>query len=189
MAHQRITRFGGRVLHGDNTSLPPGAQYDLVCAFEVLEHIDDDAGALDQWLPLVKPGGHLLLSVPADPHRFGPSDVIAGHYRRYTAEQLGRRLIEAGAADLQITHYGWPLAYLLDMVRDKVAARRLAGASEVPEERSAGSGRFLQPTGQLAGQAIKVAVFPWALVQRLVPGRGPALVALASRPVDPAAQA
>ena len=43
---------GGAVLHGDHTAVPAGSSYDLVCAFEVLEHIEDDAAALADWVRL-----------------------------------------------------------------------------------------------------------------------------------------
>ncbi|HEX6871597.1 MAG TPA: methyltransferase domain-containing protein [Micromonosporaceae bacterium] len=178
VAHQRITPQGGLVLHGDHTIVPAGSRYHLVCAFEVLEHIADDAGALAQWLPLVRPGGHLLLSVPADPDRFGPSDVLAGHYRRYTAGQLRDRLLAAGAAEVIVRHYGWPLGYLLDSVRDRLASRQTTSA-ETAEERTQASGRLFQPRGPVMGTAIRAGVAPFAGLQRLRPGVGPGLVALA----------
>lgn len=183
-ARDRVAPLGGTVLHGDHTVVPAQTQYDLVCAFEVLEHISDDADALEQWLRLVKPGGHLLLSVPADPERFGPSDILVGHYRRYTSEQLEQRLVDARTTVLTIDHYAWPLGYWLDALRNKIADRRTADASEIPEERSSGSGRFLQPNGSAANFAILAATYPWALLQRRRPGRGPGLIALASRPVQ-----
>jgi SAM-dependent methyltransferase len=182
VAHARISPLGGTVIHGDHNKVPAGSTYDLVCAFEVLEHISDDAAALADWLPLVRPAGQLMLSVPAYPDRFGPSDVLAGHYRRYSAEELRQRLVEAGAADVKIIHYGWPLGYVLDSVRDRLAARRIAQAADTPEERTHTSGRLYQPRGALMGRAIGVAVSPFALAQRLRPGTGPGLVAVATRP-------
>jgi len=183
-AKERVTPVGGTVLHGDHTALPAGAEYDLVCAFEVLEHIADDADALDHWLPLVRPGGHLLLSVPADPDRFGPSDVLVGHYRRYTAEELTLRLQEAGVTELKVVHYAWPLGYVLDSIRDRIADRRTGDASDVPEQRSSRSGRFLQPSGAIARRGIEAAVYPWAVLQRRRPDRGSGLIAIAIRPAE-----
>ena len=182
VAHARITPLGGTVIHGDHNKVPTGTRYDLVCAFEVLEHIADDAAALADWLPLVRPGGHLMLSVPGDPQSFGPSDVLAGHYRRYTADQLAARLTEAGAVDVQIRHYGWPLGYLLDSVRNRLSKDRVAAAAERPEERTSTSGRLFQPTSPLMGTAVKVGVAPFALLQAARPHAGPALIALARHP-------
>src|SRR5471030_2488144 len=53
VACRRIEPRGGKVLHGIHRAVPKGATYDLVCAFEVLEHIDDDKGALMEWALLV----------------------------------------------------------------------------------------------------------------------------------------
>src|SRR5688500_3683867 len=88
VASERVTPLGGTVLHGDHRKVPEDATFDLVCAFEVLEHIADDRTTLAEWVPFARPGGHVLLSVPAGPERFGPSDELVGHYRRYTPAQL-----------------------------------------------------------------------------------------------------
>jgi SAM-dependent methyltransferase len=180
-ARDRITPLGGTVIHGDHTAVDADS-FDLVCAFEVLEHIEDDAAALAEWLPLVRPGGHLLLSVPADPERFGPSDVLVGHYRRYTAAQLGDRLVEAGAVDVSVVHYGWPLGYLLDSVRDRLAARRIDAAAPTAGERTHTSGRLFQPRSGAASGLIRAGVAPFVALQRTRPGHGPGLVALSRRP-------
>jgi SAM-dependent methyltransferase len=183
-ASARIVGVGGTVHHGDHTvvaGLPP---FGLVCAFEVLEHIQDDAQALSEWMRLVRPGGALLLSVPADPDRFGPSDVHAGHYRRYSDDVLHDLLISVGAANVDITHYAWPLGYLLDGVRDQLARRTPAPEERPIEERTHGSGRFLQPRGAAAGWAIRIGVAPFAALQRLRPDAGPALIAVARKPTE-----
>jgi SAM-dependent methyltransferase len=181
-AHDRIAPLGGTVLHGDHRHPDLGTGYDLVCAFEVLEHIEDDAAALAEWVPLARPGGHVLLSVPADPERFGPSDELVGHFRRYTAEQLAERLTQAGTTDVTVRHYGWPLGYLLDSVRDRLAGRRISTAAASAQERTRTSGRIFQPMRAASGGLIAVATAPFAAVQRLQPRHGPGLVALARRP-------
>lgn len=182
VATGRITPAGGTVIHGDHNKIEAGRTFDLVCAFEVLEHIADDAAALEGWLPLVKPGGHLLLSVPADPERFGPHDVVAGHYRRYTRESLGERMEGAGCTDIRLTNYAWPIGYLLDAVRDHLMKDKAEAAGATPEERTAGSGRILQPRARAMGALIQAGVAPFALLQRTRKTTGPALVAVAKRP-------
>jgi SAM-dependent methyltransferase len=181
VAHERITPLGGVVVHGDHNKVPPGS-YDLVCAFEVLEHIADDAAALADWVPLVRPGGHLLLSVPADPTRFGPFDVRVGHYRRYTAEQLRERLADAGAVDIDVKHYGWPLVALLDAVRNRLSRDSVSEDGGSAQERTSTSGRVFQPTKALTGTVIGVGVAPFIVLQRMRPGAGTGLVAIARRP-------
>jgi SAM-dependent methyltransferase len=184
VAQGRIAPVGGEVIHGDHHKAPTDRQYDLVCAFEVLEHIADDAAALADWLPLVRPGGHLLLSVPSDPQRFGPWDTLVGHYRRYSAAELAQRLDEAGATEVVLRHYAWPLGYLLDGVRDRMARGRVGSAAGSAEERTSSSGRLLQPNSPLAAAVTRVGVAPFVLLQSLRPGTGPGLIAVAQRPAS-----
>ena len=116
-------------------------------AFEVLEHIDDDAGVLTTWVEHVRPGGHVLVSVPADPERFGPADELAGHFRRHTPDTLSALFTSAGLETVTVDHYGFPLGVALEAGRNTIARRRLAAQAQPSdvEARTAGSGRHLQP--------------------------------------------
>lgn len=73
-----------------------GKQFDVIGMFDVLEHIEDDHGALRALLPRLKPTGHIIISVPAFPFLFGPHDVMHEHYRRYTASVLRHTLEKTG---------------------------------------------------------------------------------------------
>jgi SAM-dependent methyltransferase len=189
----RIGPLGGTVLHGDAGVLPWGRTYDVVCAFEVLEHIEDDVGALRTWLTHLRKGGHVVVSVPEGPERFGPSDVQVGHHRRYTEQTLVELLEAAGLGVERVVHYGWPLGYLLERVSNRAADRALAdppsdpdsddAAGDQAEHRSAGSGRWLQP-GALTGAVLRVGVTPFAALQGHRPERGTGLVAVARRPAQ-----
>jgi SAM-dependent methyltransferase len=68
---------------------------DLVVCQNVLEHIDDDAGALAEMAAALRPGGRLALLVPADPRLYGALDLAYGHRRRYTRARVERLLGEA----------------------------------------------------------------------------------------------
>jgi len=103
----------------------PGA-FDVILAMEVLEHIEDDDVALRLWHTWCKPGGMLLLSVPAHPSKWSASDVWAGHYRRYTRSSIGERLAASGFMVEVVECYGFPLANLLRPLRTLVHMRRLA---------------------------------------------------------------
>lgn len=70
--------------------------FDLVVCQNVLEHIADDEGALAEMARVLKPGGHLALLVPSRPKLFGALDDAYGHWRRYTAEDLGAIVAGAG---------------------------------------------------------------------------------------------
>lgn len=70
--------------------------FDLVCALDVIEHLDDDRGALAEFRRVLKPDGALLVSVPAFQVLWGRMDVLAEHKRRYRRADLEARLREAG---------------------------------------------------------------------------------------------
>ncbi len=70
--------------------------FDTVVCFNVLEHIRDDLGTMRHLYGLIRPGGSLLVLVPAHPVAFGSLDVILGHERRYRRRVLAERLRAAG---------------------------------------------------------------------------------------------
>jgi len=58
-------------------------KYDLVVATDVIEHVEDDHAAMETLVALTKPGGRLLITVPALQWLFGIHDESLGHFRRY----------------------------------------------------------------------------------------------------------
>jgi len=70
------------------------AQFDCVVMLDVLEHLPDDGAMLRRLYGLLRPGGRLILKVPAHAWLFNPLDTAVGHYRRYGRGQL-RRVIQA----------------------------------------------------------------------------------------------
>jgi SAM-dependent methyltransferase len=69
--------------------IPPGAStFDAGLALDVIEHIDDDRGAVSRLGEIVKPGGWVIVSVPARPDLWTEFDEIQGHRRRYLPETL-----------------------------------------------------------------------------------------------------
>lgn len=176
----------GRVLNCVVDDLPGGWTFDLVCAFEVLEHLEDDAGALKSFVSRLRPGGRLLVSTPAWGDRLAAADERAGHYRRYDPEGMARLLKQAGLDDVAVRCYGGPAGYALEYGRNLVAAWSLRRPS-TPDgmvERTAGSGRYFQPVGGAASWAVGAAGLPLRAVSRLSGGHGPGLVARATRPFD-----
>jgi SAM-dependent methyltransferase len=85
------------VVRGDVEAPPDGlGTFDAIVCFNVLEHVPDDARALRTLHELLRPGGSLLLLVPAHPALAGPFDEAVGHMRRYRREELVERLVDAG---------------------------------------------------------------------------------------------
>ena len=72
---------------GGNLPLADGS-FDLVVAWEVLEHIEDDKQIVTEIARVLRGGGAFLLSVPLHQDRFGPLDHAAGHKRRYEPREL-----------------------------------------------------------------------------------------------------
>lgn len=85
VAHER----GLDVVRADATRLPVAdASLDLVVAFDVLEHLPDDAAAVAEVRRVLRPGGTWLVAVPADPRLWSAHDEAVDHVRRYTRETL-----------------------------------------------------------------------------------------------------
>jgi SAM-dependent methyltransferase len=181
VARTRIEPSGGQVVCGDVSAIEPGAAFDLVCAFEVLEHVERDGETLTEWIRHVRPGGWVMLSVPPFQRRFGPSDRAVGHYRRYEPEQMRQLLIACGLQEPQVALYGFPIGYALDAAKNGLA--RIAGPAGSREERTAASGRWFQPKAGLAA-LITVVATPFTVIQRPFHGTrlGSGLVAVARKP-------
>lgn len=78
-----------RVFQTDATRLPfKSKNYDLIVAFDVLEHIKEDSRAIDEWKRVLKPKGKIILSVPAYPWLWSKHDEVMHHFRRYSRKDL-----------------------------------------------------------------------------------------------------
>jgi SAM-dependent methyltransferase len=162
VAVSRLRALGRGQMRSDLPAIDDRA-YDLVCAFEVLEHIEDDRKALAAWTARLAPRGFLLLSVPAHSDRFGPSDGYVGHFRRYDRAPLAERLDAEGFEILLWRSYGAGLGHFLDGVRNAVLGRRAASPSA--EERTAGSGRLFQPRSRARSFFNYIVALPFRALQ------------------------
>lgn len=94
---QMCAERGLAVVRADATRLPVAdASLDLVMAFDVLEHIDDDLAVTREVHRALRPGGTFLVAVPADPRLWSEHDVAVGHVRRYTRSTLTEVVRAAG---------------------------------------------------------------------------------------------
>jgi SAM-dependent methyltransferase len=78
--------------------------YSAAVSYNVLEHIEDHVGALRSMRDLVRPGGLVVLIVPAFEFAMGPADIATGHVRRYTKKTMRAALVEAGLT-VERLHY------------------------------------------------------------------------------------
>jgi SAM-dependent methyltransferase len=87
---------------------------DLITALDVIEHNDDDIGILRESYRVLKPGGLILISVPAFQWLWSFNDDLNDHKRRYTASGLENKLKQVGFTPLQSTYNNFlvfPLAF------------------------------------------------------------------------------
>jgi SAM-dependent methyltransferase len=89
-----LQRRGGRVVIGPISALPfQDASFDLVCALDIVEHVDDDERALSELARVCKPSATLLLSTPLHASRWTSFDDFVGHRRRYEPRDLLTKLV------------------------------------------------------------------------------------------------
>jgi SAM-dependent methyltransferase len=95
------------IIQFDLTRCPlPSESVDAVIMLNVLEHIGDDLAALQQARRILRPGGLLILEVPAGPHLYDVYDKLLMHYRRYSMLRLKRLFGRAGFEVVFATHLG-----------------------------------------------------------------------------------
>jgi SAM-dependent methyltransferase len=95
----------------------PGGEWDAVCLFDVLEHLDDEAAALGACRRLLSPGGLLFVAVPAYDWLWSRHDEVLGHRRRYTAPRLSRAVEAAGLQVERVSYFNTLLAAPIIAVR------------------------------------------------------------------------
>ncbi len=82
-------KTGLEIINGDITQLPfANNEFDLVCAFDVIEHVEDDKKAMEEMKRVCKPDGVVFITVPAFQSFWGQHDVINHHFRRYRLSEI-----------------------------------------------------------------------------------------------------
>jgi SAM-dependent methyltransferase len=133
-----LARGIARDVFADPVPFDLDRRYDVICALDVVEHIEDDVEALRWIASLLRPGGVLIVTVPAYQWLFSDHDRALGHHRRYTRT----RLISALPAGMHVltaayfVHFAFPLA---------VAARTVWSLFRMLGR--AGSGKQASPKG------------------------------------------
>jgi SAM-dependent methyltransferase len=148
-ALERIDQFDRHLIEADLTrpftpvSVAHSA-YDAVLALDVIEHVDDDRAVVTNLGRLVRPGGILIVTVPALPELHSEFDDVQGHRRRYEPERLRAAF---DGSDLEIEQLFWWGSWLVPLFR----ARRLATST---------------PTGQAPAEIYRrhLGLPPWPML-------------------------
>jgi SAM-dependent methyltransferase len=146
----RLEERAGLTTLGEITALPfPDASFDLVCAFDIVEHVEDDGRAFRELSRVARDGAAVVFSVPLDPARWSAFDALVGHFRRYDPDDLLALLDEHSLVLEQSAIFGmeprsrWLLDFAVwGLTRRRVQAMRCYNAFFLP------LGLFLQ--GRLA---------------------------------------
>jgi SAM-dependent methyltransferase len=93
------------LLQMDARSIPYEAEFDVIGAFDVLEHIDEDEAVLKEIQRTLKPGGGVMLTVPQHPSLWSKADELACHRRRYRRRELADKLRRNGFVILRDTSF------------------------------------------------------------------------------------
>jgi SAM-dependent methyltransferase len=180
---ERLDRPDRRLIEADLTQLSAGLrpacpEFDAILALDVIEHLDDDGGAVAALGELVRPGGLVVVSVPALPELFGEFDRVQGHRRRYRPDDLRAAFAASALGIEQIFWWGGWLLPLLRMRR----SRSFGVKGRSPEE--VYFRHLALPPWPLPALFQRVFAWEQARALRGALRRGTSLVAVARRPLS-----
>ncbi|HEX3133670.1 MAG TPA: class I SAM-dependent methyltransferase [Planctomycetota bacterium] len=112
----RLRQAGADAHCGSATHLPfADRRFALVCAFDIVEHVDDDQRVLSELVRVLADHGRLVLSLPLFAARWTPFDAMCGHVRRYEPPAVSTMLAEHGLEIVESGGYGMqPRQWLVD---------------------------------------------------------------------------
>lgn len=145
------------VFQADGVKIPgENETYDVLVASDVVEHIADDAAALQEWKRLLKNGGKLFIFAPAFKFLWSSHDEANHHFRRYSKKEFLQLLEKSGLAVQKISYWNFALFFPIALIRlvarlfNKNAGQAKAGQlSGLPRFLNTALFRFLQAENYL----------------------------------------
>ena len=153
-------------------------RFNLILMLDVLEHIEDDRGAVRKLFELLAPGGHVVLTVPAISSLWSQHDVVNGHFRRYLLKKLVD-LLESEGLTVVKKRYLFSWAVLPMFVR-----RCLHPAQSTIEESGYGTEAIASGQGPLSRLALCLSRAEHKLGDYVSPPIGTSCMIVAQRPVS-----
>ncbi len=167
-----------RLVRGDAVHLPfADGSFDLVCGLDILEHLAEEEQALTEMRRICRPGGQILITVPALPILWSRHDVVNHHQRRYRKAGLRSAVARAGLQPEILTYFNTFLLPPALLVR---LGSRLASRATPPSETH--SDLACSRGGIFSGLLRRVFAMERTLVGRIPLPLGVSLLCVAQKP-------
>jgi len=153
----------------DHIPYAPG-KFDVVVAFDVIEHVEKDVESLASLAKQLAPGGRLVMTVPALPWLWSKHDETHHHYRRYTRKALTETLLKAGLKPVRVSYFNTLLFPLIAGLR---LTRKTFGLKEQADD--------AMPSSMMNGILKSIFGFESNFIGRIPMPIGVSLLAVAQR--------
>ena len=171
------------VREGSADALPfAEASFGLVALLDTVEHVPNEAGVFAECFRVLRPGGHLLITVPALMALWSQNDVLNAHQRRYTAAELASKLQQQG---FQVLHKSYNNFFIFPLAAGLILLRRGRAEPDLasPHFDDEAYQVEMEPASPLVNTVLTgVGKVEAALVRRLALPIGTSIICLACKP-------
>lgn len=165
-----IKRLNGSTVAAEQKDLKDiEAVFDVVIASEVLEHCSDDVAFLKELKTKIRPGGYLVLTVPAHMNKWGANDDFCGHLRRYEKDEVREKILRSGLTLICIYSYGVPIYNMMKPFYDRAIRKQIIKDESLESRTKKSSGMWLFKRYKLLFRLLfnDITMFPFYLVQKM----------------------